>query len=198
MGLRKASAYSKKHVVPNTRISKQKKYSYAKVVPPSKVVKFNMGNLKGFEAGKLPHVLTLVTDENVQIRQNAFEACRQFLDRKLNDEINGQYYFRIIPFAHHIQRENKMLTGAGADRTQKGMQLSFGRAIAKAAILRKNERIMTVAVANPKAASFVRKIFKQIKSKLPCKTRILYELQKTAPVALQSSQPVQPALEATV
>jgi len=38
---------------------------------------------------------------------------------------NGQYFFRIIPFTHHIQRENKMLTGAGADRTQTGMQLSL-------------------------------------------------------------------------
>jgi len=180
MALRKAGAYSKKHVVPFTRTSKQKKYSYAKVVPPAKVAKFHMGNLKGFESGKLPHLLTLVTDHNVQIRQNAFEACRQFIDRKLNDEMgNQQYYFKIIPYSHHIQRENKMLTGAGADRTQKGMQLSFGRAIAKAAILRKGEGIMSVAVSTPKACSFVRKIFKQIKAKLPCKTRIIYELSST-------------------
>jgi large subunit ribosomal protein L10e len=176
MALRRANSYSKKHVVPNTRISKQKKHSYAKVVPPALVVKFNMGNRKAFEAGKLPHLLTLVTDENVQIRQNAFEACRQFIDKKLFSEMNGQYFFRVIPYTHHIQRENKMLTGAGADRTQKGMQLSFGRAIAKAAILRKGERIISVAVANPKACPFVRKIFKQIKSKLPCTTRINYKV----------------------
>jgi len=176
MALRKASSYSKKHVVPFTRTSKQKKYAYAKVVPPAKIAKFNMGNRKGYEDGKLPHLLTLVTDDNIQIRQNALEACRQFIDRKLNDEIGAQqYYFRIIPYTHHIQRENKMLTGAGADRTQKGMQLSFGRAIAKAAILRKGERIMSVAVSTPKSCSFVRKIFKQIKAKLPCATRIAYE-----------------------
>jgi len=175
MALRRANSYSRKHVVPNTRISKQKKYAYAKVVPPALIVKFNMGNLKGFEAGKLQHILTLVADQNCQIRQNALEACRQFMDKKLFTEMNGQYYFRVIPYTHHIQRENKMLTGAGADRTQKGMQLSFGRAIAKAAILKKGEPIMSVAVANPKAISFVRAIFKQIKSKLPCTTRINYE-----------------------
>jgi large subunit ribosomal protein L10e len=176
MALRRANSYSRKHVVPNTRISKQKKYAYAKVVPPALIVKFRMGNLKAFEAGKLPHILTLVTDQNVQIRQNALEACRQFMDKKLFVEMNGQYYFRVIPYTHHIQRENKMLTGAGADRTQKGMQLSFGRAIAKAAILKKGEPIMSVAVANPKAISFVRGIFKQIKSKLPCTTRMNYEV----------------------
>jgi len=175
MALRRANSYSKKHVVPFTRTSKQKKHSYAKVVPPAKVAKFLMGNRKGYEAGKLPHLLTLITDHPVQVRQNAFEACRQFIDRKLNDEVGPQqYYFRIIPYAHHIQRENKMLTGAGADRTQKGMQLSYGRAIAKAAIMKKGEGLMSVAVSTPKACSFVRKIFKQIKSKLPCNTRITY------------------------
>ena len=180
MALRRANSYSKKHVVPNTRISKQKKYAYAKVVPPAKIVKFNMGNIQSYHASKFPHLLTLVTDEDIQIRQNALEACRQFIDRKLSEQYNGQYFFRIIPYTHHIQRENKMLTGAGADRTQKGMQLSFGRAVAKAAILKEGKGIMSIALATPKAVSFSRKILKQIKSKLPCKTKITYEFtQKT-------------------
>ncbi len=186
MGLRKASSYSKKHVVPFTRISKQKKYAYAKVVPPKQIVKFIMGNQKANGDGKFPHLLTLVADHNVQIRQNALEACRQFVDRKLFAQINGQYLFRVIPYTHHIQRENKMLTGAGADRTQKGMQLSFGRAIAKAAIVKKGEGIMSVAVANPKAVALVRTLFKQIKSKLPCTTRIEYEFtSKPAAITAQ-------------
>ncbi len=175
MALRKAYAYSKKKVTPYTRTSKQKRRAYVKAVPPSKIVKFSMGNLKGYEAGKFPYVLTMVTDENIQIRQNALEACRQFVNKKLDEELNGQYFFRVIPFTHHIQRENKMLTGAGADRMQKGMQLSFGKTIAKAAILRKKGKILSVAVPNPKAVAFTRQILKQIKSKLPCKTRIDFE-----------------------
>ena len=174
MALRKAYAYSKKKVVPYTRTSKQKRRAYVKTIPPAKIVKFNMGNLKAYEAGKLPHLLTLVTTENIQIRQNALEACRQFVNKKVDEELNGQYFFRIIPYAHHIQRENKMLTGAGADRTQKGMQLSFGKTIAKAAILRDHGKIMSVALPNPKAVAFTRHILKQIKSKLPCKTKIDY------------------------
>jgi len=175
MAMRRATAYSKKHVVPYTRTSKKKNKAYVKAIPPSKIVKFNMGNFGLYKAGKFPHVLTLVTTEPVQIRQNAFEACRQFINKILDENLNGQYFYKIIPFTHHIQRENKMLTGAGADRTQKGMQLSFGRTIAKAAILRKNGRIMLVAVASPKAVSIVRHALKQIKSKLPCKTKINYE-----------------------
>lgn len=178
MALRKAYSYSKKHVVPYTRISKQKKYAYAKVVPPAKIVKFNMGKSQLYDEGKFPHVLTLITDENIQIRQNALEACRQFVNKQLDESIGGQYFFRIIPYTHHIQRENKMLTGAGADRTQTGMQLSFGRAIAKAAILRKGAGIMAVAVSNPKSMPTVRKLYKQIRAKLPCKTRVVYTLKE--------------------
>ncbi len=175
MAMRRASAYSKKHVVPYTRISKKKQRAYVKAVPPAKIVKFNMGDLKQYESGKLPHLLTLIAAEDVQIRQNAFEACRQFINKKLDEGCAGQYFFRVIPYTHHIQRENKMLTGAGADRTQKGMQLSFGKTIAKAAIRRKNQEIMSVALPTPKAVSLARRVFKQVKSKLPCKTKITYE-----------------------
>lgn len=178
MAMRKAAAYSRKHVVPYTRTSKKKKKSYIKTVPPSKIVKFSMGKSDLYKAGKFPHVLTLVTTERVQVRQNALEACRQFVNKKLDEELGGQYFFRIIPFTHHIQRENKMLSGAGADRMQTGMQLSFGKTVAKAAILKKKGRLMSVAVATPKAVSFARNVLKQIKSKLPCKTKIAYELEK--------------------
>jgi large subunit ribosomal protein L10e len=175
MAMRRASAYSKMHAVPYTRASKKKQRAYVKTVPPSKIVKFYMGSRKDYEAGKLPYVLTLITDHYVQIRQNAMEACRQFIHKKLGEELKEQYFFRIIPYTHHIQRENKMLTGAGADRMSSGMQLSFGKTIAKAAIIKKNGRILLLALPNPKAVSFARHVLKQVKSKLPCKTRILFE-----------------------
>jgi large subunit ribosomal protein L10e len=173
--LRKAAAYSKKKVTPFTRVSKKRQKSYVKTVPPQKIVKFVMGKPALFYGGKLPHRLTLVTTENIQIRQNALEACRQYVNKKLDKELAGQYLFKIIPFTHHIQRENRMLTGAGADRMQTGMQLAYGRPVGKAAILKTNGRIFFVAVQNPKAVSFVRHVFKQIRSKLPCKTKVLYE-----------------------
>ncbi len=173
--LRKASAYSKKRVLPYTRVSKKKGKSYVKTVPQQKIVKFTMGKERLYDRGKLPHILTLVPTENVQIRQNSLEACRQYINKKLDTELNGQYFFKIFPFPHHIQRENKMLTGAGADRMQTGMQLSFGKTAGKSALLKPGSNLFMVAVANPKATFFVRKVYKQIKSKLPCKTRVLYE-----------------------
>jgi len=174
VSLRKAAAYSKKRTVPYTRVSKKKGKSYVKAIPPQKIVKFTMGKESLFQRGKFPHVLTLVSAENVQVRQNALEACRQYINKKLDSELNGQFFFRIFPFPHHIQRENKMLTGAGADRMQTGMQLSFGKTSGKSSIVKKDGSLFMVAVATPKAASFTRHLYKQIRSKLPCKTKILY------------------------
>ena len=92
-GLRKASAYSKKKVTPYTRVSKKKGKSYVKTSPQQKIVKFSMGKERRYARGKLPHVLTLVSAENVQVRQNALEACRQYINKKLDNEFNGQYFF---------------------------------------------------------------------------------------------------------
>ncbi len=175
--LRKAAAYSKKRVVPYTRVSKKRQKSFIKTVPQQKIVKFTMGKGAFFDKGKFPHILKMITTEKVQIRHNALEACRQFINKKLDKEFGGQYFLKILPFPHHIQRENKMLTGAGADRMQTGMQLSYGKASGKAAIMNPNKAIFFVAVQNPRGISFVRKIFKQVNSKLPCKTKILYENQ---------------------
>jgi len=174
-GLRKASAYSKRKVVPYTRVSKRRQKSFIKTVPQQKIVKFTMGKESLVREGKLPHQLTLISTENVQMRHNAFEACRQFINKKLDQELSGQYVFRVIPYPHHIQRENKMLTGAGADRMQTGMQLSFGKSSGKAAIVKPKSRIFFVAVPRLKDVAFARKVLKQVKSKLACKTRITYE-----------------------
>jgi len=137
-----------------------------------------MGNSDLFNNGKLPHQLTMVAAENVQIRHNALEACRQFINKKLEKAFPGAYLFKVIPFPHHIQRENRMLTGAGADRMQTGMQLAFGKSMGKSAILKPNSGIFFVAVQNPKAVNFSRKVLKQINSKLPCQTKIWYEYKK--------------------
>jgi len=173
--LRKATAYSKKKVLAFTRVSKRRQKSYIKTIPPQKIVKFTMGKEGVYNEGKLPYTLTVVSSEMVQIRHNALEACRQFINKKLDTELAGQYLFKVIPFPHHIQRENKMLTGAGADRMQTGMQLAYGRATGKAAILKPGSKIFFVAVPNEKAVMFARKVFRQIRSKLPGKIKVLYE-----------------------
>lgn len=172
MALRKASSYSKQYVHAFTRKSSIKSKAYIKTVPPKIITKFCMGK---DDESKFKHRLTLVSVESVQLRQNAIEACRQYLHKELDERYMGQYYFKIFPYPHHIQRENRMLTGAGADRMSTGMQLSFGVSMNNAAILKPKSKIFLIALPNEKAVQFAREILKKIKAKLPCKTRIDYE-----------------------
>jgi len=173
--LRKANAYSKKKVTPFTRKSKKRSKSYVKTIPPQKIVKFEMGK---FDLTKLKHQLTVISTEKVQLRHNALEACRQYINKAIEKQTGGNYFFKIFPYPHHIQRENKMLTGAGADRMQTGMQLAYGKSAGKAAILKKDSKIFFVALPNETSVKAARKVFRQIKSKLPGKIRVLYELKK--------------------
>ena len=182
MALRKASAYSKKIVVPFTRKSRQKGKAYIKVVPPSKVVKFSMGDEKSFNEGKYPYHLTVISTEHVQIRHNALEAVREFLTKKLDTLLLGKYLFKLYPYPHHIQRENKMITGAGADRMQTGMALSFGKSMGRAAILKPGTKMFFFAVANESGIASIRKMLGQIRSKMPGHIKIIQEFTGQKPI----------------
>ncbi len=171
--IRRASSYSKMRVVPYTRTSKLKGKSYIKTVPPQKIVKFKTG-----KEGIYPHKITVIALHDAQIRDSALEACRQFITKKLDTSVPGQYYFNVVPFPHHIQRENKMLSMAGADRLSTGMQLSFGRAISKAALLKTGSPVFRFELADAKGVNLVRELIHQIRSKIPVKVRVLYEQRK--------------------
>ena len=137
------------------------------------IVKFKMGDVAGFAKGKFPIVMEVVSKENIQMRDNAIEAVRQFLNRFLVERVGtNEFYFETKIYPHHILRENKMLTGAGADRMQTGMSQSFGKAIGRAAFVKANQVIFVLGVETLKAEIEVRKLLKSAKSRLPCKVFI--------------------------
>lgn len=167
MALRKASAYSKMYARPYTRKSTKKAHNFIKTVPSQKIVRFKLGDIPKGEAGKFEFIIKLKTLDNVTIRDNALEAARQYITKQLDTLLPGQYYFRVMIYPHHILRENKMLTGAGADRMQTGMQLSFGKTIGRAAMIKAGGEIFQVHVSTLKATQIVRKILNIIRAKLP-------------------------------
>lgn len=172
MALRKASAYSKKYTRPYTRKSKKRTKSYIKTVPNSQIVKFKMGDIKGFDKGEYPITLNVNSKEKIQFRDNAIEAVRQYLNRFLQVKLGKEFYLEVKIYPHHILRENKMLTGAGADRMQTGMSQSFGKTAGRAALIKPNQTLFIIGVKNPKAEVEARKLIKSIKSRMPCKTSI--------------------------
>jgi large subunit ribosomal protein L10e len=116
MGLRKAAAYSRKYARPFTRTSKKKSKAYIRTVPYSKIVRFNFGNRNDYVDGKHKFVVKLITEQDVQVRDNALEAGRQYLHKELETNAPGEYFLAVKVQPHHFLRDNKTASGAGADR----------------------------------------------------------------------------------
>ena len=148
MAKRKASSYSKKYNRPYTRTSKVKSKSYIKVVPPNKVVKYNIGNQKAYNEGKFPYVLKLLSDEQLVIKDLAIEAGRMILTKNLERKLSGKFYLWVKIHPHHILRNNKAAAGAGADRLSSGMKHSFGKPIGIAARVKKDQKIFEIQINN--------------------------------------------------
>jgi large subunit ribosomal protein L10e len=168
MALRKSSSYSKRKTRPYTRKSKKRTKSYIKTVPNSKIVKFKMGDITGFDSSQYPIILNIISKENCQIRDNAIEAVRQYLNRFLQTKLNKDFYLEVKIYPHHILRENKMLTGAGADRMQTGMSQSFGKTIGRAAIVKSGQILYIIGVKTSKAEAEARKLIAASKARIPC------------------------------
>jgi len=168
MAIRPAKCYRKLER-PNTRQSKKRpKKGYVKGVPSSKITKFEVGNAKK----KFSANAYLISQAGVQIRHNALEASRVSANRVLQDGLGEDgYFFKVLVYPHHVMRENPLATGAGADRYQTGMRLSFGNPIGLAARVMDNQRIMEVRF-NKGKEKFVKNALRIASSKLPVKCRI--------------------------
>ena len=75
-------------------------------------------------------------------------------------------------YPHHVLRENKMITGAGADRMQTGMAHSFGRAIGTAAQVKKGKTLMTVFIEE-KNKQLAGECLRLAGHRLPCKVLVV-------------------------
>ena len=140
--LRKGKCYS--HITrPYTRRSKVKALAYIKTVPPSKVVRYDMGDSKR----AFDYEVVLIAKENGQIRHNALESARQVVNRRLQNDLGQKsYYLKLLLYPHHVLRENKMLSGAHADRLQTGMAHSFGRTVGLAVQAKQGKKLFSVKV----------------------------------------------------
>jgi large subunit ribosomal protein L10e len=173
--LRKASAYSKKYARPYTRKSAKRRKAYIKAVPPNKLVKYNMGDKKGFNSGEHNFIVKLVAAEHAQMRDNSLESCRTGINKHMDKEAPGMYYFVIKVYPHHILRDNKTAAGAGADRLSSGMSHSFGTTMGRAALIRPGKEIFFISCASEKAARAARAALAKMKPKIPFKNKIVLE-----------------------
>jgi len=172
MPLRKGKCYSKSDRPPYTRKSRVRTKSYIKGAPQTRISKFMMGDLEGFQDEKYKCCVELVMDEKVQIRDNALEASRTLINKELEKKLKGNYFFVVAAYPHQILREKKILSGAGADRLSTGMQLAFGKPIGLAARVQEGNSVFRV-FCNKNAINVAKEALKKVKSKIPGKKRIV-------------------------
>ena len=137
--------------------------------PHPRIVLFEMGNPKG----EFEYEARLIALEDAQIRHNALEAARMAVNKLLERRLGRQgYFFKINVYPHHILREHKMMTGAGADRLSKGMKMAFGRPVGLAARVRRGQNILFVRV-NKENLELAKEALRRGASKIPTPTRIM-------------------------
>ncbi|MFW9799329.1 MAG: 50S ribosomal protein L16 [Candidatus Thorarchaeota archaeon] len=147
--------------------------------PPSRIVSFDMGNA----GGEFDVELSLVGLERCQIRHQALEAARIASNRHMTKTVGRKnYHLRIRVKPYHYLRENKMISGAGADRVQDGMRKAFGKVIGVAARVRPNQALITIRTNKENIKQAMRALKKAApKMPTPCKVsfdRIDPELKK--------------------
>ncbi len=140
-------------------------------VPAPRIIHFDFGN----KSRDFSLAVSLIVEEACQIRHTALEAARITSNRYLNKSLGTtNYRMKIRTYPHHVIRENKQATGAGADRVSQGMRKAFGKPVGTAARVKPGQKVMTVYV-DEQNLEVAKKALRKASMKLPTPCRILPE-----------------------
>ncbi|MEZ7988270.1 MAG: 50S ribosomal protein L16 [Candidatus Poseidoniaceae archaeon] len=144
-------------------------------VPNNRITSFHAGNRVAAETGQFKVIIELRADNNCQIRHTALEAARVISNSTIRKIAGTQgYALRVHTFPHHILRENKQATGAGADRVSQGMRCAFGKNVGTAARVKRGQRVISLQV-NPEHYLVARDALRKATMKFPtpCTVRLI-------------------------
>ncbi|TFG28379.1 50S ribosomal protein L16 [Candidatus Thorarchaeota archaeon] len=165
MGKRPGHCYRACDRPPFTR----RKYIHRR--PASKIVSYDMGNT----TGKFDVKMSLLGLEKCQIRHQALEAARIASNRYMQKQVGrSNYHLRIRVKPYHFLRENKMISGAGADRIQDGMRLAYGKVIGRAARVEPRQPLISIRTNN-RFLQKAREALKHAAPKLPTPCKIVFD-----------------------
>lgn len=169
-GIRPARCYRRIHR-PYTRISVTKpRKSYVKGVAKPKIQQYQT---REFHAEDYSEKFYLVSEEHIQVRENALESARMVVVRNMEKGVGKSgFFFKLRVYPHHVMRENPLATGAGADRFQQGMRQSFGKPIGMTAQVRVGQKLIEVRVTKAHTG-VARKALNAARYKLPAKCKII-------------------------
>ena len=144
---------------------------YIRKIPASRIVLYDMGNL----TDEFPVSVSLAVKNPTRIRHNALEAARTASNRLMQRKAGRLgYHLKIRVYPHNIVRENPMATGAGADRVQDGMRKAFGKPVSVEAIVKRNQRVLTVDT-NKKNFLDAKEALRRASMKIPVSCKIVVD-----------------------
>jgi len=147
---------------------------YITGVPGSKIAQFNMGNLQTGPEDYPIHI-TLRVGEECQIRHGSLESARLSANRLMLKQVGEENYKMVLrKHPHHVVRENKQATGAGADRVSDGMRQAFGKPVGTAARIDDDERIFTI-YCDPEDAEVAKDALRRAYNKMSPPCRVVVE-----------------------
>jgi len=165
MGRRPARCY---------RYCKNKPYPKSRFnrgVPDPKIRIFDLGRKKA-GVDEFPLTVHLVSDELEQLSAEALEAaricCNKYMVKNCGKD---QFHIRIRVHPFHVNRINKMLSCAGADRLQTGMRGAFGKAQGLVARVRIGQSLISVRTSD-KYKNDVIEALRRSKFKFPGRQKI--------------------------
>ena len=142
-------------------------------VPQIRISQFDVGDLRT----KFPLKAHLIAEEQCQIRHVALEAARVSANRYIAKKAGSAYHLKIRLYPHNVLRENKIATGAGADRISEGMRAAFGSPVGTAARVQPGMKIMTIETTEANLAH-AKEALRKAGVKLPTPWRIEIETPK--------------------
>jgi large subunit ribosomal protein L10e len=147
---------------------------YITGVPGSKIAQFNMGNLQS-GPDDYPIHISLRVEEECQIRHGSLESARLSANRRMLKQVGQENYKMILhKHPHHVIRENKQATGAGADRVSDGMRQSFGKPVGTAARVQNGDTVFSI-YCQPEHAEIAKDALRRSYNKMSPPCRVVVE-----------------------
>ncbi len=168
MAIRPARTLRRIESQPWSRYSRKvMKKNFIKAMPHKHLVRQMMGKGSYETAPQMyEYAVLLVAKDSYKHRDNALEAFRKTVNNHMEKRMAGKYLFVIYPYPHWVVRENKMLSGAGADRLQKGMRRAFGKPTHRAAPIYEGEAVAVIFVNGKSGVEEAKEAFRKGKTKL--------------------------------
>jgi len=139
-------------------------------VPGIRIAQFDIGDL----TTDFPQQVHLLVKEMCQIRHTAMEAARINANRYLQSKVGTAYHLKLRLYPHNVLRENKIATGAGADRISQGMRRAFGLPVSTAARVKPGTKLITIYTF-PANVAHAKEALRKAGMKLPTPVKIVVD-----------------------